>query len=274
MHEEGLVGGATGGVTEMTANKPRWPECGCLERCDKRKCRTVGSRALQASRAKPGSSIKAAQLGLVTRKYAPQELKLVIKLAADTPVESVIAHRAGISTNALRYWNILSREGYPGDPFDIKLEDGRTERFHILFEDAIEEGFDKVEQVAYEMATGTAREVLDYQGKVCCKKDPFLLELGLTGDAANLLDKSGDPIPETKPFVDPEMVRFMLSRHRPDPYGNRPKASHEQKGGVLVLGPPMNSAELEKAYGGTQKLVDVEFEKLPPPDDGKRQSER
>jgi len=167
----------------------------------------------------------------------------------------------------LRYWVILSREGYPGDPFDIKLEDGRTERFHILFEDAIEEGFDKVEHVAHEMATGMAREVLVYQGKVSYKKDPFLLELGLTGDAANLLDNNGDPIPETKPFVDPEMVRFMLSRRRPDKYGNRSKVSHEQKGGVLVLGSPMNSAELEKAYGGPQKLVDVEFENLPSPDD-------
>jgi transposase-like protein len=58
----------------------------------------------------------------------------------------VIARKAGVSTNTLRYWMTLSREGYVGDPFDIKLEDGRTERFHILFEDAIREGFDKVER--------------------------------------------------------------------------------------------------------------------------------
>ena len=108
-----------------------------------------------------------------------------------------------------------------------------TERFHILFEDAIQEGFDKVKHMAFKMTTGMAREVLDYQGKVSYnKKDPFLLELGLTGDAANLLDENGDPIPETKPLVDPKMVRWILSRRRPDQYGNRLKESHEHKGGV------------------------------------------
>jgi hypothetical protein len=34
-----------------------------------------------------------------------------------------------------------SQEGHPGDPFEIKLEGGTIGRFHIMFQDTIEEGF-------------------------------------------------------------------------------------------------------------------------------------
>jgi hypothetical protein len=57
----------------MAANKPRWPKCGCVERCDKPKCQAVGSRALQASKAKPGRSVKAAKLGFAKRKCTPEQ---------------------------------------------------------------------------------------------------------------------------------------------------------------------------------------------------------
>ena len=105
---------------------------------------SVGSRKM----AKLGSAIKSAQIGLVKRKYAPERLRLVLKLAREFPVETVIAHEAGMSKSALRYALMGSREGHPGDPFDIKLEDGITERFHVLFEDAVEEDIGKIEQAA------------------------------------------------------------------------------------------------------------------------------
>jgi hypothetical protein len=250
----------------MAANKPKWPECGCAQRCDKRKCHAVGSRKLQAGGAKPGSAIKSAQLGLITRKYAPDKLRLVLKLAKEIPDETVIAHAAGMSKSALRYALMGSREGHPGDPFDIKLEDGLTERFHILFEDAIEAGLDKLEAAAFELATGKVRRVLEYQGKITYKKDPKLVAQGLPEEETYILDENGDRIPETVPIIDPEMIRWLLERRRSEVYGKRPKAPQERErtGGVLVVPNPMTREEYEKRFGGRQPLVEIEIEGLPP----------
>jgi hypothetical protein len=230
-----------------------------------RKCHAVGSRKLQASGAKTGSAIKSAFLGLITRKYAPEKLKLVLKVAADVPIESVICHKVGMSKSALRYALKGSREGRPGDIFDIKLENGGTERFHILFEDAIEAATDKIEEMAFEMATGTFRKILEYQGKVTYKKDRKLVAQGLPEEETYLLDENGERIPETIPFFDPEMARWILEKRRPEIYGKRPKEPR-QTGGVLVVGNPMTTEEFEKCFGGPQPIVEVEFEGLPPPD--------
>jgi hypothetical protein len=248
----------------MAANKPRWPNCGCAERCNKPKCQSVGSRTSQASKAKPGSSVKAAMLDYAKRKCKPERLRLVLKLAADTPVESVIAYRAGISQNLLRYWYMASKEGHAGDPFDIKLEDDLTERYHILYQDALAAGFDKVEEVAFQMATGTFQMVLEYQGRVTYKKDWFLVQLGYPEEECYLRDENGDPIPETKPFCDPKMVRWVLERRRREEYGKQPSASSQkQQGGVLVVGAPLTPEEFERVHGGSQPLVDIEIEGLP-----------
>ena len=205
-------------------------------------------------------------MGLITRKYAPQKLRLVLKLAEQFPDETVIAHEAGMSKSALRYALMGSREGHPGDPFDIKLEDGTTERFHILFEDAIEAGIGKVEQAAFELATGQARRVLEYQGKITYKKDRHLVALGYPEDETYILDENGDRIPETVPIIDPEMIRWLLERRKREVYGKGPKAPKEpgRMGGVLVVGAPLTREEFEKQHGGPQPLVEVEFEGLPP----------
>jgi hypothetical protein len=227
-----------------------------------RKCHWVGSRKM----ARPGSAIKSAQLGLVMRKYAPERLRLVLKLAREFPVETVIAHEAGMSKSALRYALMGSREGHPGDPFDMKLEDGTTERFHILFEDAVEEGFGKLEQAAFELATGKAERVLQYQGKITYKQDRRLVALGYSEEETYILDENGDRIPETIPVRDPEMIRWLLERRKPEIYGKRAKAPKEPQrtGGVLVVGNPMSREEYERRFCGPQPLVDVEIEGLPP----------
>jgi hypothetical protein len=231
-----------------------------------RKCHAVGSRKMQASGAKPGSAIKSAQIGLVMRKYAPERLRLVIKLARELPVETVIAHEAGMSKSALRYALMGSREGHPGDPFDIKLEDGTTERFHILFEDAVETGIDKIEQAAIELARGTARRFLEYKGKITYKQNPRLVALGYPEDETYILDENGDRIPETIPIIDPEMIRWILERRRREVYGKRPKTPSEpqRSGGVLVVGNPMTREQYEKRFSGPQPIVEVEIEGLPP----------
>jgi hypothetical protein len=252
----------------MAANKAKWPECGCRERCHMRKCHSVGSRKL----VKPGSAIKSAQISLVMRKYAPQKLRLVLELAKVLPYEPVIAHEAGMSTSALRYALMGSREGHPGDVFDMQVDDGLgnriTERFHTLFEDALEEGFGKVETAAYELATGQTKRVLEYQGRITYQQDPDLVALGFSKEQSYIRDEYGNPIPETVPFQDPEMVRWLLERWKPEVYGKRPKPPKdaERTGGVLVVGNPMTREEFERHFGGPQPLVDVEFEGLPPPE--------
>jgi hypothetical protein len=256
----------------MAPNKPKWPKCGCEKRCDKRKYHSVGSRELKARGHQPGSAIKSAQLSLVTRKYAPQKLRFVVELARVFPIETVIAREAGMSKSALRYALMGSREGHPGDLFDMEIDDGIgnsiTERFHILFEDAIEEGFSKIEAEAFELAMGRARKVLEYQGKITYKQDPRLVAQGLPKEETYILDENGNRVPETIPIIDPEMIRWLLARWKPEIYGKRPKAPEdpERRGGVLVVGNPMSREAYEKRFGGPQPLVEVELEGLPAPD--------
>jgi hypothetical protein len=210
--------------------------------------------------------VKSAFLGLITRKYGPEKLRLVLKLAADIPIEAVNCRRADMSRGALKYALMGSREGEPGDIFDIALEDGSTERFHILFEDALEAATDRIEEVAIEMARGTYKKALEYRGRVTYKRDPNLVARGLPAEACYLRDKNGDLIPETIPFIDPEMVRWILAKRRPEIYGKQPKAPKEPQrpGGVLVVGNSMSREEFEKRFCGPQPIVEVEFEGLPP----------
>jgi hypothetical protein len=106
---------------------------------------------------------------------------------------------------------------------------------------------------------------LEYQGKVTYKKDRKLVAQGLPEEETYLLDENGERIPETIPFFDPEMARWILEKRRPEIYGKRPKEPR-QTGSVLVVGNPMTTEEFEKCFGGPQPIVEVEFEGLPPPD--------
>ena len=54
----------------------------------------------------------------------------------------------------------------------------------------------------------TYQKVLEYQGRVTYKKGRHLLQLGIPKEAY-LVDTNGDPIPETKPYCDPEMIRWL-----------------------------------------------------------------
>ena len=205
--------------------------------------RTAGSRAL-AKEALGQSAISQAMLSLAY-KYAPKTLRLCLKIAKKNPVESKIAAYAGIATGTLRYWLKLSERGHPGDPFDLETDHGRIERFHILFRDAVEEGVGEVEHKVFMAATGQEKEILTSQGHVSYKYDRDLLALGMTGEAAYLLDEIGDPVPETIPLLDLESSRWFLSRRKPELYGNRQTVQVDHKhSGVLVVAPAKN---LERA---------------------------
>jgi hypothetical protein len=210
--------------------------------------------------------------GIATRKYSPQYLKSIIAAAADVPAEAVICRKVGISRTMLRYCLKRSQEGRAGDMFDVEVKDGHAERFHILYEDAIDAGYDRHQQHANDLALGAAREVLEHHGRVVYKSDPVLLSFGLKGADAYLLDKDGSPVPETRPVggaVQAEMTRWILTHVRPKQYGTKVQVEHEHKGGIVVVSAPRTPDQLEKTFGGGQKIVDVEFEALPPPPEKK-----
>lgn len=250
----------------MAANKPSWPNCGCASRCEKRKCSRAGGRELATS----GDGAKGVEYsiaaGLAGRAGAIVKMKRILEAAAVSPVITVICARAGVSRTLIKYWLALSRKGRKGDLFDIEIDEGRTERFHKLFEDAREQAWDVIEQTAYNFATGMEREILNYQGRVTYKSDPELIGLGLKGEDAYLRDANGDPVPESVPIKDPEMVRWLLARRRPAEYGNKMQVEHEHKGGVLVVGVTKTSKELEAEYGNKthDDAMDVEFEEVKP----------
>lgn len=188
-------------------------------------------------------------------------MRLVLKVAKRTPVEGVIAARVGIATATLRYMLKLSEKGHPGDIFDLEV-DGRIERFHILFQDAIETGLSRAEETLFKAATGQLKEILSDRGRVQYQFDPQLIALGFTGDEALLRDENGDPVPETIPLLDLESTRWLLARRMPEKYGNRMVVDHKHTGGVLVVGVPKTSQELEETYGSMRhdQIEDVEFE--------------
>jgi hypothetical protein len=81
------------------------------------------------------------------------------------------------------------------------------------------------------MATGTYKKVLEYQGRVTYKKGHKLVAEGYPEEECYLRDENGDLIPETKSFVDPEMVRWMLEKRMPDVYGKRKPPKKPQRTG-------------------------------------------
>jgi hypothetical protein len=116
--------------------------------------------------------------------------------------------------------------------------------------------------------TGKAKRVLEYQGKVTYKQDRRLVAKGYPEEETYILDENGDRIPETIPIIDPEMIRWLLERFKPEIYGKRaiaPAAKEPQRtGGVLVVGNPMSREEYERRFCGPQPLTDIEIEGLPP----------
>lgn len=224
--------------------------------------RAVGSRAL-AKEALGQSAITQAMTGLA-RRY-PKTLRLCITIAKKNPVESKIAAYAGIATGTLRYWLKLSERGNPGDDFDLETDHGRVERFHILFQDAVAEGIGEVEHKVFMAATGQEKTILSHQGHVTYKSDRNLLQLGMTGEEAYLLDEFGDPVPETIPLLDLESSRWFLARRKPEMYGNKQTVQVDHKhSGVLVVAPGKTSKELEERYSDMRHdtIQDVEFEEV------------
>ena len=139
------------------------------------------------------------------------------------------------------------------------------ERFHILFQEAVDQGNGEVEHKAFRLATGKEKELLTDRGHVQYLYDSGLIALGLTGEEAYLRDADGDPVPETVPLLDPEMIRFWLKSRMPEKYGNQMRVQVDHKHtGVLVVGIPKTSKELEETYSDMRhdSIQEVEFEEI------------
>ena len=221
----------------------------------------AGARNIMASAVKAGNGVmEATQRALAVRKYGLPTFRAVLKAAAEFPNIAVICKRTGVARDALRYWLTMSRERSSDSLFDIPTAQGRTERFHVLWEDAIQEGMDKADATAFRLATGTFREALHHHGHVTYKTDPQLIALGLKGEEAYLKDENGDLVPESIPIVDPEMVRWLLARRRPEIYGAKQQINvdHTHRGGFVIQ--RKTAKQLDDAYGGKPVIDVVEFE--------------
>lgn len=179
-------------------------------------------------------------------KNTPKMLKRLLSYAAEMPLGTTVARRAGISYTTLRYWLQKSKEGAPGDGFDCELsaadenESGDTLRFHLAWDSAMEVGVGLVEQATIRRAMGY-EEVLTYQGRVQYKYDPVKVAdsaaLGLPEEVPQnyLLDEFGAPVPETVWKMDPDLAMFILKTHKPERYGNKATMDVNVRGGVLVV---------------------------------------
>lgn len=180
----------------------------------------------------------------VPKKNTPERLNRLLNAVSENGVANSACLRAGISMTTLKYWLQKSKEGKPGDGFDIMLGDGDENadseegsvRFHDAWDFAIVSGVEAVEAAVMKRAVGY-REVLTYQGRVIYQQDPDLIALGFTGAEAYKLDEFGAPIPETVEKMDPDLAMFILQHRKPDVYGKRATLDMNVKAsGVLVVG--------------------------------------
>jgi hypothetical protein len=193
----------------------------------------------------------------VAKKNTPDRLKRLLSYIAEMPVTSDACTRANISVSTLKYWLQKSKEGKPGDGFDINLgeddeteDEGNTIRFHLAWDDFMEVGVGLVERSVFQRGTGY-EEVLTYQGKVQYKLDPEKVEIALMVDdtiddrnpALWLRDKFGAPVPETVWKMDPDLAMFLLKTRKPQMYGAKSQIDLNVKGGVLVVGMKLDKPE-------------------------------
>jgi len=197
-----------------------------------------------------------AEISALGRKRSPARLRLFLDSVAEYPVKSHASKKAGVHRRTPDYWLKRSAAGDAG--YDLEWR-GDTAKFHEHFISAMEEGSDKVLEVAFRMATGYD-EILTNQDGVIYEIDPALCSLGLRGPDAYQKDENGNFVPQTVRKLDPKMIRFLLERLLPDKYGKDWTIDDTHEGGVLVVGGPSKTEKLEKELGGEQQIQDVKFD--------------
>lgn len=235
-----------------------WPKCqkslGCTERCQKPKCRTAGGRETHHM------SLESLGFSHAGRKNSPERMAYLLNKLTEWPNVTKACAFAGISYTTIKYWLKKSATGRPGDGFDLEYAE-ETKRFHEHYSDALECGVQQVEDAYLERALSGYYETLHHQGRVAYQYDQGLLDLGLSGPDAYLLDENGRPIPERIHHQDPEVMLSVLKAWRRDKYGQKDQLDITHRGGVMVVtAPARTSKELEAlAQEMLAAPVDVDF---------------
>lgn len=218
--------GTPGALTDRRRPGPKtWPECACLERCDKPKCTHAGGREIAR---------EAAQLSVVGRKNSPERMTLLLNKVMQFPQMHHACAMAGIVYSTLRYWLVKSEKGKIGDGFDLEYAE-ETKRFHEHFYDARDAAVQMVEDAFWQYGMGHY-EILSDKGRVMYQIDEDLVALGFTGTAAYLRGDDGKPIPERIEKQDPDVMLAVLKAWRRDKYGQHANVDVTHRGGVLVVG--------------------------------------
>lgn len=227
----------------------------------KRELYAGGRARLRASRS----------LGLRPPKHSHDRMIRVLSAAATIPIRGDICMLAGISYTTLKYWLQSSKDGVPGDKYDVYLiedDDAPPQRFHDAYDEAEKIGVDRIERAAFQMSLGQ-REPLVFQGRQMFRHDPEMVALyGYECTQTYLLDKYGAPVPETIIKQDPDMIRFILKSRKPEIYGNKTTVDMNVRGGVLVVGEKESAKLITDQSDQSYKAdaVDVEFTEVMDPE--------
>lgn len=239
-----------------------WPKCGCSERCSKTKCKQSGGRAL--------GKVSLESLGIsdIGRKNSPERMTLLLNKLAEWPNVTKAVAFSGIVYSTLKYWLKKSATGQPGDGFDLEYANERK-RFHEHYEDVLDGGVQRVDDAYMARALEGYYETLHHQGRVAYQYDQTLIDLGMSGPEAYLLDDNGKPVPESVHHQDPEVMLSVLKAWRREKYGQHDQLDVLHRGGVMVVtAPAKSSAELEqRERAGLGAPVDVEFVEVVPTDE-------
>jgi hypothetical protein len=205
------------------------------------------------------------------RKLSNERMIRVLTAISEIPVAGDACMLAGISPTTLNYWRLRSKEGAPGDGYDVTLDPNDPEdtvRFHVAWDDAMTIGLARVERAGFQRALGYL-EPQTFQGRVVYKHDPELVALfGYECMQTYLLDKvTGAPVPETLLKQDPDMIQFIMKNRLRELYGNVQQIDINHRGGVLVVSAvaKTSTALLESAQDFKAEAVDAMFEELPEP---------
>jgi hypothetical protein len=200
--------------------------------------------------------------GSVAKGRSPERLiKFLDQLMKITKVNRA-AEMAGFSKGALRYYLQRSKDGKPGDGYDLTYGE-ETKRFHEHYADTIDYGIQETEDELKWRALKGYEEQLHDKGRVIYRIDPSLANLGLTGPDAYLCDENNRPIPESIHHQDPELMLAVLRAFRKERWGQKTDVDVNVRGGVMVVGVRAKPKEVEE---GEQEALtapmDVEFREV------------
>lgn len=156
------------------------------------------------------------------QKRRHERMRILLDSLREVPILWQAARKAGVHRRTPEYW--IKRSAAGDDGYDLEWQ-GEIWRFHLHFESAIEEAYDRLLIVALQIATGEFYKI-----------DPLLEAIGCQGVDAFARDANGDFIIGDIRTPNSKMLRFVLEQARPEKWRKHPKIDAPRTGGVLVVG--------------------------------------